>query len=54
MENIRVRLGFSGIYGSIYNRFSMRTQRAASSRATMPRLALNRKDTGGYSIGSKA
>src|ERR1700682_2042055 len=44
----------SGIYGSIYNRFSMRTRGAASSRVTMPRLALNRKDTGGYSIGSKA
>jgi hypothetical protein len=52
MENIRVRLGFQEFTAA--STISMRTQGAASSHVTMPRLALNRKDTGGYSIGSKA
>src|SRR6267154_1053894 len=45
MGNIRVRLA-PGIYGRILRSISMRTQAAASSRVTMPRVAVNRKDTG--------
>ena len=45
MENITVRLA-PGFTAGFTDRSRMRTQPAASSRATMPRLAFNRKDTG--------
>jgi hypothetical protein len=49
MENITIRLapGFAWIV------FGCATDPAASSDKTMPRLAVNRKDTGGESSGGK-
>jgi hypothetical protein len=46
MENITVRPSSEDFTARSFDQSRMRTQPAASRRATMPLLALNRKDTG--------
>jgi hypothetical protein len=53
MESITVRLG-SRIYGRTCDQTRMQTQSAASSGATMPLLAINRKDTGANRLAGTA
>jgi len=53
MKNITVRLELQEFTAGPYDQSRMRTQLAASSDATMPRLAFNRKDTGSRINGDK-